>query len=418
MADVTIAPGTVAGTVTAPGSKSITHRAYVLAARCDAPVRIDRPLRAEDTDATLACLRALGARAEATDDQVRFTAPVRREGDDPVLDCRNAGTAMRLLAGQAATLGRRCTLDGDASLRTRPHGELLDALRGLGATIQDHDGRAPLVVRGPIQGGDVRIRGTSSQYVSSLLLALPFVDGSSTVEVLGSHSAPYIDVTRRVATAFGIRIGQTGSRYTVPGGQQASADRFTVEGDWSGAAFPLVAGALAGAVKVQGLCPDSAQGDRAILGILAAFGAKTAMAADGTATCDQGELVSPGGLDVTHTPDLFPVLAALAACARGTTTFTGGASLRHKECDRIRAMAEGLTALGVQVTERPDGLVVHGRPGGPSSGRVKAFHDHRVHMAFAVLGLAARGPVTIDGPGCEAISYPDFHADLDHLRAP
>ncbi len=406
------------GTVRAPPSKSVTHRAHLLAAHTEDIATVDGPLRAADTDATLACLRQLGADAAPAQDGVRF-GPAAWKAPDDALDCCNSGTTLRLLLGLAARLPGTTRFDGDASLRARPNAPLLDALRRGGATVPAGADALPLQVAGPLRSGAYSLPArTSSQYASSLLLSLPFLGGDSTLRLDAPVSSrPYLDVTAHVARAFGLRLEAThaadGLVFHVPGGQAVAArTAYPVEGDWSGAAFPLVAAAVtSGTVTVEGLRADSPQGDRAVLDVLRAFGATVSGT---TVTADPDALASPGPVDVAATPDLFPILAVLAARAHGTTTFTGGAALRHKESDRIAAMAEGLTRLGADVRERPDGLVVTGaaRLRGAT---VRGHHDHRVHMALCVAGLAADGPVTVSDPDSAAVSYPGFHADLDRL---
>ena len=413
--------GRVEGTVRAPGSKSETHRALLLAAQADTPCRVRSPLRSDDTNATLTCLHDLGARLHLQDDDIQFLPAPMRPPTHP-LDCRNSGTTLRLLSATAARLGVDVILTGDESLRSRPNRDLLDALAALGARCSSNDGKAPLTIRGPIHPGSVVLPPrTSSQFASGLLLSLAFLPGESTVALDAPvASAPYLDITLAVARHFGLRIDEephAGRRFRVHGGQRPHAERVNVAGDWSGAAFPFVAAAITGGkATVTNLEPESPQGDRAIPGLVQRFGAK-ATAVDGATTVEgTGALSSPGTVDVAATPDLFPALAVLAACSRGTTTFTGGASLRHKETDRIAAMAEGLGRMGIQVRERPDGLEVTG--GRLAGATIASFGDHRIHMAFAVAGLAATGTTLIDDPGCAAVSYPGFHDALKRLGAP
>lgn len=417
---VEVRPGTVQGTVAAVPSKSLTHRALLLAAQSTVPCTVQRPLLSDDTRATLSCLLALGARLHLDPDRPDAiqALPATLRPTPHALDCRNAGTTLRLLTATAARFGQPTTLTGDDSLRARPNGPLHDALRALGATVEARDGRAPVTVQGPLRPGAVRLpAGSSSQFASALLLALPMLPGPSTVALEPPvASAPYLDLTLDAARAFGLRVTRDGDRFHIPGGDTPRASLFLVEGDWSAAAFHLAAAAVTGGqATVTGLRRDSRQGDRAIVDHLRAFGATATTSAD-AATVHGGPLASPGSIDVCATPDLFPVLAAVAACARGTTTFAGAAALRHKESDRIAAIAHGLGLLGADVQERPDGLVVHG--GRPLRGTTLSSHgDHRVHMALCVAALAAQGPSTLDGPATAAVSHPGFHTDLASLGA-
>jgi 3-phosphoshikimate 1-carboxyvinyltransferase len=368
----------------------------------------------------------LGARIVLQDDDVQFLpAPLR--APKAALDCANSGTTLRLLTVAVTRFGHDVTLTGDGSLRGRPNGPLLDALVGLGARVSSHDGKAPITIRGPIRSGAVRLPPrSSSQYASALMLGLAVLPGPSTIELQAPvSSSPYLDVTLASARHFGLRIVEAprpqdgGRRFDLPGGDVPRAERINVEGDWSAAAFPLVAAAVTGGrATVTAVREDSLQGDRAIVAILRSFGAKVQHADTGVTGegPGPGALVSPGTVDVAATPDLFPALCVLAACARGTTTFTGGAALRAKESDRIQAMARGLAQMGVQVRERPDGLEVDG--GKLRGATVASLGDHRIHMAFAIAGLAAHGVTTIDDPACAAVSYPDFHKAMTAAGAP
>lgn len=408
-----VQPAVLDGTMRVPGSKSETHRAFLLAAQSDEPCLVETPLRSEDTNATLTCLHALGARLHLEEEggSVRFLpSPLRPPR--AALDCRNSGTTLRLLTATCSRFGAAVTLTGDASLRARPNDALLEALTTLGATCRSADGKAPVTVHGPLRAGDVALPPrTSSQFASALLLALAGVPGPSTVALAAPvSSSPYLDVTLATAAAFGLRIEEedhAGRRFRVTGAQVPRAQRHTVQGDWSAAAFPLVAAAITGGrIRVEGLASDSRQGDRAILDHLRSFGAQ--VRAEGSAVelvADRSE--SPGTVDVAATPDLFPALAVLAARSRGSTTFTGGLALRHKESDRIAAMAEGLRRMGAAVRETPDGLIVDG--GTLRGATVASLGDHRIHMALAVAGLAATGTTTIDDPSCADVSWPGFH---------
>lgn len=409
LAPFTAQPGVANGTVRAPSSKSVTHRAYLLAAHTQGKATVINPLRAADTDATLACLTRLGAKATVEGARVHF-GPADWKGT--AIDCKNSGTSLRLLLGLAARLPKPTRFDGDASLRKRPNAPLLDALKSGGARVTGAD-TLPIQIQGPILPGTYHLPAkVSSQYASALLLSLPFLPKDSTLHMDPPVSSrPYLDITTQTAAAFGIDLRVQGDTYHIPGNQTVTDTEFTVEGDWSGAAFPLAAAAISGGtVTVEGLLEDSPQGDRAILQILAQFGATITKH-----TVTGGPLVSPGTVNVSATPDLFPALAVVAACAQGTTQFVGGAALRHKECDRIRAMAQGLERLGIRVQEHPEGLEVQGSPSGLTGGTVEGFADHRIHMAFCIAGLVATGPVTVTDPEHVAISYPNFHQDLEHL---
>lgn len=412
---IRIEPGTVSGRVAAPPSKSVTHRAYVLASQAYAPCVVAGPLRSGDCDATLAGLHRLGARIELADSAVRFEPAPFAAPTEP-LDCRNSGTTLRLLGATAARLGAPVRLVGDASLSRRTSEPLWAALRSLGAKVECRDGKAPVQVSGPLRPGAATLPPHgSSQFASALALSLHHLDAPSTLSLAAPiDSAPYLDLTHAMALRQGLRIERSAS----PGGEtwtlhpsKPRGGRIAVEGDWSSAALHFAAAAVTGGeVEIAGLDPDSLQPDRAILGHLRSFGCSA-----GPTSLRAASLASPGTLHLTASPDLLPILAVVAACARGTTRLIGGPQLRNKESDRLTAMADGLRRLSVDAREEGDTLVVAG--GGMKGAALASHGDHRVHMALCVAALAAKGASTLDGEATAAVSYPGFHADLARLGA-
>jgi len=412
-----VSRSTVEGTVQAPPSKSITHRAIVLAGLARGDSILHRPLLSSDTLATLQGME-------------RFGTLVRREGDALVvrggplrvptkeIDCANSGTTIRLLAGVASLLSATVTLTGDASLQQRPMRPLLAALSELGVSAASArgDGTAPLIIRGPNRGRWAHLKGdVSSQFVSSLLIscALKELD-TEIVLTTPLKSKPYVDVTMDMMSRFGGRCWETKNGYHVPGGQVYRPRELAIPGDFSSAAFPLVAGALAGRVTVTGLDPEDRQPDRRIVDLLKEFGAGVSWSGDAV-TVERGELTGRE-VDLGDSPDLFPILAVLATQAKGTTRLYNAAHLRHKESDRIRSTAAFLRALGAEIEERDDGCVVRGPT--PLKGRaVSTDGDHRILMAAAVAGLVAEGTTILsEGESC-AVSYPGFLSDLRALGA-
>lgn len=410
---VTVHPGPVEGALAAPGSKSVTHRALVGALMAGGGSVLE-PLWSDDTDATLRAIEALGAQTVTT----KREAVVRGEPIRPAeIDCANSGTTLRLTTAIAALADGKSTLTGDDSLLERPVGALADALDQLGAKTRTRaDGRPPVEVTGPATGGTAQMPGdVSSQFVSALLMAAPSFEEGLTLELTTPlKSAPYVDLTIDVLDRHGIEVDREDDTFRV---EPAVYDRIQmpVPGDYSSAAFPLVAGAIAeGPVTVTNLPDGSVQGDRAIVDMLETFGVAIDREAD-TVRVEGGELAG-AKLDLGDNPDLFPPLAVLAAASEGETILKGAPHLRDKESDRIEAMVDGLTALGVEAKEREDGAEIVGGP--IEGGRVDSRGDHRIQMAFAVAGLAAEGPVTIEGPDeAHAVSFPDFLDVLEDLGA-
>ncbi len=411
----------VAGTVTVPGDKSVSHRAALLGALAEGPTEVHGFLEGEDCLATLAAVGALGA-------EVTRKAPghyvIRGAGLDgltepeAVLDCGNSGTSARLLLGVLAGQPFAACLTGDASLRRRPMERVVEPLGRMGAQVIGRAGgrRLPLAIAGRRPLAPLRHVSpvASAQVKSAVLLAGLWASGP--VEVI--EPAPSRDHTERMLAAFGADVETDGPVVRLRPGRTLRGRVVHVPGDVSSAAFFLVAGALAaeGGVTVAGVGVNPTR--TGVLDVLGAMGAAVAIAprpGDGEPVADLG--VSPGRLRATaiggalvpRAIDELPVLAVAAACADGVTELTDAAELRVKESDRIRALAVELAKLGARIEERPDGLRITGSGGRPlRGGQVSSWGDHRLAMALIVAGLAAEGETVVEDVACIATSYPDF----------
>ncbi|MFB6092979.1 MAG: 3-phosphoshikimate 1-carboxyvinyltransferase [Haloquadratum sp.] len=422
--DVTISPSRVAGRVRAPPSKSYTHRAVLAAGYADEAVVTD-PLVSADTRATVRAVEAFGGTVDRAGDDTRFRVDGfdgRPAVPDDVVDCANSGTTTRLVTACGALVDGLCVFTGDASLRSRPQGPLLDAIRQLDGRAEStrRNGQAPLVVGGPIEGGSVSIPGdVSSQYVTALLMAGAVTEEGVDVDLETElKSAPYVDITLEVLADFGIDAGKTAEGFAVPGGQSYDppGGEYAVPGDFSSISYLLAAGAVAGDehVVVEGARP-SAQGDSAIVGILESMGVEIEWArAAGEITVPPASLTGTT-VDVGDTPDLLPTIAALGAVADGDTVIENCEHVRYKETDRVSAMAEELGAMGASVTEERDRLTVHGAESDLVGARVDGRGDHRVVMALTVAALVADGETTIDGAEHVDVSFPGFFDAMESL---
>ena len=321
-------PGRDKGTVVAAPSKSYTHRAYLLGLLAEGTTRVRDPLVSEDPRATLEAVEQLGARVKREGGVVVIQSDGRLHVPAKDIDCLNSGTTLRLLTAIAGLCDGEVTLTGDASLRKRPMQPLLDALAGLGVKTRGTDGKAPVAVRGPMAGGHAVLPGdVSSQFVSALLLAGARTPSGVRVTVSGDlKSRPYVDITAEMMADFGARCETTPDGFHAPGGQRYHAADYRVPGDYSTAAFALVAGALAGEVTVDNLPQRTAQGDKAILDYLERFGAQVSR--QGRAATVRAAPLRGTSIDLSDTPDAFPVLCALAAHAQGETILSGAAHLR------------------------------------------------------------------------------------------
>jgi 3-phosphoshikimate 1-carboxyvinyltransferase len=451
--DAHLAPATVGGRVTAPPSKSYTHRALLAAGYGEGTVVAD-PLHSADPEATGRAVAAFGGSVEWDDE----AAEARVEGFDgrpetpaDVIDCGNSGTTMRLVAAAGALADGLVVLTGDESLRSRPQGPLLaaiDALGGRGVSTRGN-GQAPLVVgagasegagagtgasasegagasasegaTGLVTGGRVSIPGdVSSQFVTALLMAGAVTPDGVEIELETElKSAPYVEITRELLSAFGVETTATETGFAVAGGQSYDADRYAVPGDFSSISYPLAAGAVAAdeePVVIEGARP-SAQGDTAVVDVLDRMGGDVSWDREaGELTVARAPL-SGVEVSVADTPDLLPTLAVLGAVADGETRIVDAEHVRYKETDRVSAMAESLDRMGASVTERQDALVVHGGESSLSGATVDGRGDHRLVMALAVAGLVADGETTVRGAEHVDVSFPGFFEVLDSLGA-
>ena len=411
----------LAATVKVPGSKSITNRALILAAMADGRSVIDYVLLSDDTRRMVEALRALGFTVEV-DEAARRITVAGRGGMIPSpganLDAGGAGTAMRFLAG-FLTLGRgRYRIDGNTRMRERPIGALLDAMRALGVNVTSElSNRCPPIIidttDAAVEGGTTSIDASlSSQFVSSLLMPAPLWRSGLRLTAPGDTARPFIAMTLRLMEHWGAASTLAGDVIVVPGGQRYHAMNFTVEPDATGASYFAAAAALVGGtVTIEGLTKTSVQGDARFLDLLEQMGARVTWHADAVEVSGTGKL---SGVDVAMNPmpDVVPTLAAIAPFADSPTRIRNVAFIRHHESDRIRALATELRRLGARVQEFDDGLEI--APSELRPAAIETYDDHRIAMAFAVIGLKLPG-VRINDPGCVAKTYPEFFDDLKRL---
>ncbi len=410
---VTVLPARLAGSVRAIPAKSHMHRALICASLADRPTELLCPGTGRDIEATIGCLRALGADIREQNG-VYTVRPFSRPNGRVLLDCGESGSTLRFLLPLAPALGVPASFVGRGRLAERPLSPLYEQLLAHGAALSPA-GSFPLTVDGQLTPGEYRMDGgVSSQFFTGLLLALPLLDGESRVVTEGAlASAPYVALTLAVQKSFGVTPLRDGPQFIVSPQSYRSPGRLTVEGDWSNAAFWLVAGALNGDITVRGLRPDSAQGDRAILPLLRQMGAF--IRTDGDSVTISRSRLRGIQIDAADIPDLVPALAVAAAAAEGKTVITGAARLRLKESDRIHSVCALLRSLGASCFETPDGLYIPG--GGLLGGDVDACNDHRIAMSAAVAACACASPVRIHGAESAEKSYPAFFHDFEALRS-
>jgi 3-phosphoshikimate 1-carboxyvinyltransferase len=408
-----IVPSGVSGVIEAPASKSYAQRAVAAALLAPGTSTLDGLTLCDDTEAAIRVAGALGAATELKGRTLRVDGGLNPR--TACLHCGEAGLCIRMFTPIAALSGARLTLTGHGGLLTRPVDFIEAPLTQLGVRVTTHAGCPPITVQGPLQGGNADVDGSvSSQFITGLLMAAPSAARDTVLRVTNPKSTPYLDMTMDVLGDFGIRVDHRDYRaFRIPGGQRYRPADYAVEGDWSGAAFLLVAGAVSGPVTVANLNPDSRQADRAIVDALRACGATLAAEAGGL-TVSAGRLRG-FTFDATHCPDLFPPLTALAAACDGVTEIAGVSRLTHKESNRGAALRHEFGKMGVRVDVDGDRMIVCGAV--PRGAVIDSHGDHRMAMAAAVAALRASGPVLIDNPDCVAKSYPGFFDAVARLGA-
>ena len=407
-----------AGSVRLPGSKSISNRVLLLAALASGETEITGLLDADDTKVMREALSRLGISLQ----QEKITGaggafPVKKAE----LFLGNAGTAFRPLTAALAFCGGEYRLSGAPRMHQRPIGDLVDALRGIGARIEyaGEEGYPPLrVLPGqPTLDRPVKVRGdVSSQFLSSLLMALPLAGRAATVEVQGELiSKPYVEITLNVMRRFGVNVRRDGwQSFRLDGSRYRSPKSIFVEGDASSASYFLAAGAIGGGpVRVEGVGRDSIQGDVRFTEVLQRIGASVALGPDWIEVSAKGKLKS-FDLDLNHIPDAAMTAAVLALFADGPSAIRNIASWRVKETDRIAAMAKELRKLGAKVEEGRDFLRID-PPGRISSGAtIDTYDDHRMAMSFSLASLGGV-PVTINDPACVAKTFPGYFSSFSSI---
>ena len=416
---VKIQPGKILGNIDAPTSKSSMQRACAAALLNDGKTIITNPGRSNDDLAALGVIDNLGAKVlhQSTNELViesKGVKPVSRE-----MNCGESGLGIRMFAPIAALSDQEIIINGTGSLLSRPMDFFDEIFPKLGIEIESNHGKLPIKIKGPLKPVDITIDGSlSSQFLTGLLMAYgKAATKPVTITVNNLKSKPYIDLTLQVMQEFGYSV--INHQYesfeihpvNVPSHQPKN---YLVEGDWSGAAFLLVAGAIAGEITIKGLNVFSSQADKAILRALTMSEAVVSIAEDQI-------VIGPGKLkafhfDATDCPDLFPPLVALASFCDGTTVIEGVSRLAHKESNRGLTLQEEFGKMGIEITLQDDLMLVKGGTG-LKAAIVHSHHDHRIAMACAVAALRAEGETTIEEAEAINKSYPTFYSDLKNLGA-
>ncbi len=395
------------------GSKSITNRALVIGALAEGVTLLHNRLECEDTAVMTDCLRRLGFSITPIGDDLEVRGrsgliPVKEAG----LNTINSGTTMRFLTGLLALGNGTYTLDGNPRMRERPIGPLLQAIRQMGITARSvHENDCPpLTIKSSgLPGGDCELDGgVSSQFLSALLLSAPYAAGETVIRIKGELvSRPYVEMTIRMMNEFGVEVKEESGRiFRVPAGQEYAGRRYTIEGDASTASYFWTAAALTGgSMKITNIGKNSIQGDARFVDVLEKMGAKVGKSENRLEV--SGSIGKNIEIDLNEMPDMVPTLATAALFVPGRTVIKNVANLRLKESDRLQAIATEIGKIGGKAEELSDGLIVEGGEEKLHGAEIETYNDHRIAMAFALVGLKIGG-IKIKDPDCVAKTCPDF----------
>lgn len=398
--NIVITPKKLEGRITIPPSKSISHRALICAALSKGESEITGVLQCEDIDATAEALVALGA-AIRTEGNVTHVTGIEKAPDYAEINCRESGSTLRFMMPVCAALGVETVFTGGGKLPNRPITPYIDQFPKHG--VEFVSDVFPYHIKGKLTAGVYPVTGDiSSQFITGLMFAMPLLVGASTIQLTSPlQSKPYADITVNCMRSFGIETLEFNGNYNIKGVQTYNPARFTVEGDCSQAAFFAVANELGSNIEIDGVNPNSVQGDRAVFDII-------------DKTIKINGSYSGFDIDASDIPDLVPVLTVLASFAEGTSHIRGCKRLRIKESDRLASISTVLNSLGADVKIVGDDLEINGVKE-LSGGVCSSFNDHRITMSLAVASQRCTQPLTITGAECVAKSYPTFFEDFRAL---
>ena len=406
---VKIKPTKPKGEISAIASKSDAHRAIICAALADEKTNINISHISKDIEATLDCIRNMGADYNKKNDVYEIT-PLKKPAENPILYCGESGSTLRFLLPVLSALGSGATFTGSGRLPERPMELIVDVLKERGNCFSSST--LPITVSGKTGAGDFSIAGDiSSQFISGLLFALPLLKEKSTVRLTSKlQSSAYVDMTIDTLKRFGINIIKSENEFIIGANNTyTSPGEYVVEGDWSNSAFFMVLGAIGGGITVKNLNLNSHQSDKMILDALSHAGAEYKVSESGI-TVQKSDIV-PFLFDVSQCPDLFPILSVLACKAKGKSVLYNAGRLRIKESDRIKTTKELILSLGGCAEETADSLIIYGN-GKLKGGSAESFNDHRIAMSAFVASAICEEDVVLNDARAIDKSYPSFMEDF------
>lgn len=418
---VKIFPSGISGSITAPPSKSYTHRAIILATLAKGKSVIRNALISDDTKATINACKLLGAKIVVKSHQIEImgiNGQFLKKNSKMTINCHQSGTTIRLMTAVAALTPAEITLTGEKRIMERPIGDLVSALKSLGININAAKNNQYPPVRlhgGNFVGGKISISGNlSSQFISAILLIAPYATKNTVLTVNNLQSAPYIDITIDMMRLFGVTVEKIGNIYKLKSGQSYKAQDYTVEGDYSSASYFFAAAAITKSkVTVNNLNPNTLQGDKIFLDVLKKMGCN--VFEDQNSISIIGNQLKAVEVNCADSPDIVPTVSVCAAKAVGVTKIFNIGHLRVKETDRIKALACELIKMKLCVSQTKDSLTITG--GNLKGIEIDTYNDHRIAMSFAVAGLAASKNTIINNAGVVNKSYPKFWDDFKKIGA-
>jgi len=405
---VTIKQSILKGRVKIPSSKSISHRAVICAGLSQGVSNIGNINFSQDIDATIEAMKSFGVAVEKREASLKITGAAEIDVVESAIDCFESGSTLRFLIPVAALTGKKVVFSGRGELVNRPLDPYYRIFDEKHIRYSTTDGKLPLTIEGSLNSGEYRIRGdVSSQFISGLLFALPLLDGDSKIMMASElESKAYVDLTVDMLKKFSVNVDNLGYKeFRIKGNQKYKAVDCSVEGDFSQAAFWLVAGTLGADVECLGLNLSSLQGDKAILDIIEQMGGRIEVSGDSVRALPS----KTKGItfDASECPDLVPVVTVLASLSEGTTEIVNAARLRIKECDRLKAICTELNKIGADIEETEDGLVIRGR-NQLKGGTAQSWGDHRIAMSLAIASIRCSEPLVIEDSSSVRKSYPEF----------